>query len=156
NPSSRVTFPVCSGIYNRDGALGQMGRGRNNVIRSLPIRKNRKSCMVDILLAHSYFLRHDPKQTEKMRPYPPLATLYAAAHLRSAGYAVALFDAMLADGEHELEAALRRYQPRFVAFYEDSFNFLVKMCLGRMREAAQRMSALARARGATVIAASPD
>jgi anaerobic magnesium-protoporphyrin IX monomethyl ester cyclase len=112
--------------------------------------------MVDVLLTHSYFLRHDPKQTEKMRPYPPLATLYAAACLRDAGYTVALFDAMLADGEHEMEAALRLHQPRFVAFYEDSFNFLIKMCLSRMREAAQRMSILARAHGATVIAASPD
>jgi anaerobic magnesium-protoporphyrin IX monomethyl ester cyclase len=112
--------------------------------------------MVDVLLAHAYFLRHDPKQTAKMRPYPPLATLYAAACLRNAGYSVALFDAMLADGEHEIEKALRQHQPHFVAFYEDSFNFLTKMCLSRMREAAQRMSEMARGYGATVIAASPD
>jgi hypothetical protein len=35
--------------------------------------------MTDVLLAHSFFLRNDPKQVEKMRPYAPLATLYAAA-----------------------------------------------------------------------------
>ncbi|HXG23805.1 MAG TPA: radical SAM protein [Chthonomonadales bacterium] len=112
--------------------------------------------MVDVLLAHSYFLRYDPKQTAKMRPYAPLATLYAASCLRNAGYTVALFDAMLSEGEHEFREALFVHHPRYVVFYEDSFNFLVKMCLGRMREAAQRMSAVARSTGATVIAAGPD
>ncbi len=112
--------------------------------------------MTDVLLAHSYFLKYDPKQIAKMRPYPPLATLYAAALLRAAGYSVALFDAMLSDGEHEFEDAVRRYRPRVVALYEDSFNFLVKMCLSRMREAAQRMSETASGGGAVVIAAGPD
>jgi len=48
-----------------------------------------------------------------MRPYAPLATLYAASHLRAAGYEVALFDAVLADGEEELAAALDHHRPRF-------------------------------------------
>jgi anaerobic magnesium-protoporphyrin IX monomethyl ester cyclase len=112
--------------------------------------------MVDVLLAHSYFLKYDPKQTAKMRPYPPLATLYAAAVLREAGYSVALFDAMLSEGEGEFEEALRRHKPRFVVLYEDSFNFLVKMCLTRMREAALCMSQMARSHGAMVLAAGPD
>ena len=112
--------------------------------------------MLDVLLAHSYFLRYDQKQVEKMRPYPPLATLYAASYLRSVGYSVALFDAMLADGEHEFEAALATYAPRFVVLYEDNFNFLSKMCLTRMREAACTMSQAAHRRGATVIASGSD
>lgn len=112
--------------------------------------------MTDVLLAHSYFLKYDTKQQEKMRPYPPLATLYAASLLRSAGYSVALFDAMLSDGEHEFEEALQEHRPQYVALYEDSFNFLVKMCLSRMRRAAQAMSEAARLAGAIVIAASPD
>jgi len=112
--------------------------------------------MTDVLLAHSYFLKYDAKQQEKMKPYPPLATLYAASLLRSAGYSVALFDAMLSDGEHEFQQALQLHQPKYVALYEDSFNFLVKMCLTRMRRAAQTMSESARLAGATVIAASPD
>src|SRR5262249_52517824 len=91
--------------------------------------------MIDVLLAHSYFLKYDPKQLSKMRPYAPLATLYAASLLRSRGYSVALFDAMLSQDEQEFEQALQTHQPRFVAFYEDSFNFLSKMCLSRMREA---------------------
>ena len=112
--------------------------------------------MLDVLLAHSYFLRYDQKQVEKMRPYPPLATLYAASYLRSVGYSVALFDAMLATGEHEFEAALATYTPRFVVLYEDNFNFLSKMCLTRMREAACTMSQAAHRRGATVIASGSD
>jgi anaerobic magnesium-protoporphyrin IX monomethyl ester cyclase len=112
--------------------------------------------MIDILLAHSYFLKYDAKQLQKMRPYAPLATLYAASALRARGYSVALFDAMLADGEDEFARALDQHQPRVVALYEDSFNFLSKMCLSRMRAAACHMSELARARGATVLAAGPD
>lgn len=112
--------------------------------------------MADILLAHSYFLRYDPKQMQKMRPYPPLATLYAAAALRAAGYEVALFDAMLAEGEHEFAVSLDRHRPRVVALYEDNFNFLSKMCLTRMREAACAMIGMARGRGAVALAAGAD
>ncbi|HET9223351.1 MAG TPA: radical SAM protein [Roseiflexaceae bacterium] len=112
--------------------------------------------MIDILLAHSYFLKYDAKQLQKMRPYPPLATLYAASLLRSRGYSVALFDAMLSDGEHEFAQALQRHQPRFVVLHEDNFNFLSKMCLSRMRDAACDMSEMARAAGAMVIAAGSD
>jgi anaerobic magnesium-protoporphyrin IX monomethyl ester cyclase len=111
---------------------------------------------VDVLLGHSYFLVYDPKQLQKMRPYPPLAALYAAAYLRSAGYSVALFDAMLAEGEDEFAEALQRHRPRWVALYEDNFNFLTKMCLSRMREAACAMADAASTSGATVIAAGSD
>ena len=40
--------------------------------------------------------------------------------------------------------------------YEDTFNFLSKMCLGTMRRAACQMIAAARRAGARVIAAGPD
>src|SRR5687768_193003 len=112
--------------------------------------------MSDVLLAHSFFLRNDPKQVQKMRPYAPLGTLYAASHLRERGWSVALFDATLSEGEHEFEEALERHRPRFVVLFEDSFNFLTKMCLTHAREAACRMSARSRAAGATVIASSSD
>ena len=112
--------------------------------------------MVDILFAHANFLKNDPKQVKKMRPYPPLATLYAASYLRQAGYSVALFDAMFADSEADFAQALARYQPRFVALYEDSFNFLSKMCLSRHRESGFRLAEMARRTGATVVAYGPD
>jgi anaerobic magnesium-protoporphyrin IX monomethyl ester cyclase len=112
--------------------------------------------MVDVLLATSYFLQFDPKQLQKMRPYPPLATLYAASELRARGYTVALFDSMLADGEDDFVRLLEIHQPRVVVLYEDSFNFLSKMCLGRMRDAACTMAEAARERGAIVVAAGSD
>ena len=92
--------------------------------------------MLRILLAHSYFLRFDQKQWERGKPYPPLATLQVAAMLRRMGHEVTLFDAMLAEGVHEYAAMLRARRPDLVVLYEDSFNFLSKMCLGRMRRAA--------------------
>lgn len=112
--------------------------------------------MADVLLAHAYFLAFDPKQTQKMRPYPPLATLYAASQLRQAGHTVALFDAMLAADEQEFAAALDRHRPQVVAIYEDNFNFLSKMCLTRMRQAAFTMIGMARARGALVLVSGAD
>jgi len=112
--------------------------------------------MTDVLLAHSFFLRNDPKQVEKMRPYAPLGTLYAAAILRDQGYSVALFDAMLAEGIDEYVLLLDTHRPRVVALYEDQFNFLNKMCLSHARQAACRMSELARERGARVVAAGAE
>ena len=70
--------------------------------------------MVDVLLAHSYFLLLDPKQHAKMRPYPPLNTLHAAAVLRNRGLEVAVFDAMLADDENDFRKALAEHQPKIV------------------------------------------
>ncbi|WP_372357032.1 radical SAM protein [Xanthomonas sp. NCPPB 3443] len=112
--------------------------------------------MVKIQVSHSYFLRYDPKQWERGKPYPPLATLQIAALLRERGHAVSLFDAMLADDVEDYTAALRAAQPDLVVFYEDNFNFLTKMCLSRMREAACRMIAQARAAGCRVLVAGSD
>lgn len=103
-----------------------------------------------VLLAHSYFLRYDPKQLEKMKPYAPLATLLAAATLRQRGFAVRLFDAMLADGVEAFTRELALVRPRVVGLFEDNFNFLTKMCTVRMREAAVRMIGDAKATGARV------
>ena len=112
--------------------------------------------MTDILFTHSYFLKFDPKEWRAMAPYPPLGTLYAAAFLRSRGFSVALFDAMLAESEVELLDALRTHQPKILAVYDDDFNYLTKMCLERMREAAFRLSRLAKDFGCTVIVHGSD
>jgi anaerobic magnesium-protoporphyrin IX monomethyl ester cyclase len=112
--------------------------------------------MLSILVCHSYFLRFDPKQVARGKPYPPLATLQVAALLRQAGHEVALFDAMLADGVEEYEQQLQRVKPQVVLFYEDNFNFLSKMCLGKMRQAACQMIRIASRDGARVVASGPD
>jgi len=112
--------------------------------------------MLSILVCHSYFLRFDPKQAERGKPYPPLATLQCAALLRRAGHQVSLFDAMLADDLGGYERALGSVQPQVVLLYEDNFNFLTKMCLAKMRAAACEMIAAAHRTGARVIAGGSD
>jgi anaerobic magnesium-protoporphyrin IX monomethyl ester cyclase len=109
-----------------------------------------------LLFGQSYYLRFDPKLWQAMQPYPPLGTLYAASYMRQRGYNVALFDAMLAESEAEWAAALDRVQPRFAIIYEDNFNYLSKMCLLRMRQAAFAMIEMARQRNLPVIVAGSD
>jgi len=111
---------------------------------------------MQILLGQSYFLRFDPKLWEAMQPYPPLGTLYAASYLRQHGYNVALFDAMLAESEDEWGQALDKHQPQYAVLYEDNFNYLSKMCLLRMREAAFKMIEMAKMRRSTVILCGAD
>jgi anaerobic magnesium-protoporphyrin IX monomethyl ester cyclase len=112
--------------------------------------------MLSILVCHSYFLSFDHKQQERAKPYPPLATLQVAAELRQAGHQVSFFDAMLAVGTADYERLLHVTQPKLVIFYEDNFNFLSKMCLGKMRAACCEMIAAACRLGARVIAAGSD
>jgi len=91
-----------------------------------------------------------------MQPYPPLGTLYAASLLRAHGHEAALFDAMLAGSEEEWNEALHLHQPRFAVLYEDSFNYLSKMCLSRMREASFRMIGASKNRNCIVIVSGTD
>ena len=112
--------------------------------------------MTQILLGQSYYLRFDPKLWEAMQPYPPLGTLYAASYLRQHGYEVALFDAMLAESEEEWGSALAEHSPQYAIIYEDNFNYLSKMCLLRMREAAFKMIGMAKSRGCIVILCGAD
>jgi anaerobic magnesium-protoporphyrin IX monomethyl ester cyclase len=112
--------------------------------------------VTDVLLTHSYHLPYDRKQVRKMQPYPPLGTLYAASVLREQGFTVGLFDTMLQAPEDGFSEALKRYQPKLVAVYEDNFNFLSKMCLTRMRDIAFEMLEKAHQAGAAVIAHGSD
>jgi radical SAM superfamily enzyme YgiQ (UPF0313 family)/glycosyltransferase involved in cell wall biosynthesis len=114
------------------------------------------SSSIDVLIGQAYFLRFDPKLWEARQPYAPLGALYAAACVRDRGYRVALFDAMLAASESEWAEALDRHRPRVAVIYEDNFNYLSKMCLLRMRQAALTMIDAARERGITTIVAGAD
>jgi anaerobic magnesium-protoporphyrin IX monomethyl ester cyclase len=110
----------------------------------------------DVLLGQAYYLRFDAKLRRAAQPYAPLGTLYAASYLRSRGHSPALFDAMLAGSEQEWADALERRRPGFAVLYEDSFNYLTKMCLGRIREAAAEMLAQARRHGCATAVAGSD
>src|SRR4051812_23908781 len=90
-----------------------------------------------ILFTHSYFLKFDSKQLSIGRPYAPLGTLYAAALMRKNGHQVAFFDAMFAQPD-DLNKALEE-KPDIIVIYDDGFNYLTKMCLTNMREAAFKM-----------------
>ncbi|MEM7582509.1 MAG: radical SAM protein, partial [Acidobacteriota bacterium] len=109
-----------------------------------------------VLFGQSYFLRFDPKLWQAMEPFPPLGTLYAASLLRQQGYEVAVFDAMLAESEALWDAALDRHRPAYAVLFEDNFNYLSKMCLSRMREAAFRMIRSSRERDVTVLVCGSD
>jgi len=91
-----------------------------------------------------------------MQPYPPLGTLYAASYMRERGCTVALFDAMLARSTQAWDAALKKYQPRYAVIFEDNFNYLSKMSLLRMREAAFEMIDYAKQYDCIIIVAGAD
>ena len=112
--------------------------------------------MPKVLFAHAHILRRDTKQFAIGKPYPPLATLFAAAHARALGHEVALFDPMLDDDTSGFRAALDRARPDVVVLYDDTFNWFTKMCLARMRDAARTMIDEAKARGLPVIVAGHD
>ncbi len=112
--------------------------------------------MTDILFGQSYYLRFDPKLWDAMQPYPPLGSLYAASYMRERGYTIKLFDAMLSTGPHEWAAMVQEVQPRYAVIFEDNFNYLSKMSLLRMRDAAFEMIDAAKVAGCTVIVCGAD
>ena len=112
--------------------------------------------MTKILFGQSYYLRFDSKLWDAMMPYPPLGTLYAASYIREKGYEVALFDAMLANSEEEWAKSLDEHKPQYAVIFEDNFNYLSKMCLLRMRDAAFTMIRMAKERGCVVILCGAD
>jgi len=112
--------------------------------------------MQNILFSHSYFLKFDPKQWAAGQPYAPLGTLYAAAVMRENGYKVSLFDTMFVHNPEEVAKEIEELKPGFFVLYDDGFNYLTKMCLTNMREAAFTMIKLAKERGCVVIVSSSD
>jgi len=112
--------------------------------------------MKKLIFTHSYFLRFDPKQWATGQPYAPLGTLYAAAWMRQHGYPVSFFDTMFAKGPEEITPMLNREPSGIFVIYDDGFNYLTKMCLQNMRDAAFSMIRLAKESGHTVIVSSSD
>ncbi|MHA4806585.1 B12-binding domain-containing radical SAM protein [Flavitalea flava] len=111
---------------------------------------------MNILFTHSYFLHFDPKQWATGQPYPPLGTLYAAALLREHGFRVSLFDTMFAEKADEVLPWMEKEKPDIFVIYDDGFNYLTKMCLTNMRDAAFRMIELAKTKGCMVVVSGSD
>jgi anaerobic magnesium-protoporphyrin IX monomethyl ester cyclase len=109
-----------------------------------------------LLITHSYFYKLDAKQWRFKQPYPPLGTILAAAVLRREGHQVVFFDTNLRDSPDAIIPLLQKEKPDCVIIYDDGFNYLTKMCLTNMREAAFRMAEESKKLGCTVIASSSD
>lgn len=109
-----------------------------------------------ILFTPSYFYRLDEKQWRNQQPYPPYGTILAAAYLRSAGYDVQLFDSNLKHSAAEIKEQLNSFKPDFLVVFDDSFNYLSKMCLTIMREACFELIEYGKAAGCKVLVNSSD
>lgn len=109
-----------------------------------------------VLFTHSYFLHFDPKQLRQSKPYPPLATLVGAAFARQQGHDVFFYDVSFQQKASCIKEPLRSFRPDIMVIYDDGFNYLTKMCLTNMREAAFEMTGLALSEGAKVILSSSD
>lgn len=112
--------------------------------------------MKRVLFTHSYFYRFDPKQWKAKQPFPPLATITAASFIRNFGFEVSLFDTSLRESPEELIKAIKEFNPDYLVIYDDGFNYLTKMCLTNMRQAAFRIAQIAKQNNLTVIVSSSD
>ena len=101
-------------------------------------------------------MRFDPKQWAIGQPYPPIGTLYAASLMREKGYEISFLDTMFVYGPEEVIPPLEKNDPDYFVIYDDGFNYLTKMCLTNMREAAFEMMKFAKQKGCVVIVSSSD
>ena len=112
--------------------------------------------MKKVLISHSYFYKFDQKQWDTKEPYPPLMTIIVAALVRDLGYEVKLFDSCLKESEEDIVPLINSFKPDYFIMFDDGFNYLTKMCLTNMREAAFRMQHAAKNVGAVTITCSSD
>ncbi|MEZ5147885.1 MAG: hypothetical protein R2759_12680 [Bacteroidales bacterium] len=92
--------------------------------------------MKKVLFTHSYFYRFDKKQWENKQYYPPLGTITAASYVRENGFETLLFDTNMAESPNDIIPIIEKEKPDFLVIYDDGFNYLTKMCLTLMRDAA--------------------
>ncbi len=89
-----------------------------------------------ILIGQSYFRILDSKELERRMPYPPLGALYAATILRQSGHEILFYDAMLSESTDDFNNKIKETIPDMLLICDDEFNYLTKMCLSNMRQAA--------------------
>jgi anaerobic magnesium-protoporphyrin IX monomethyl ester cyclase len=112
--------------------------------------------MKKVLFTHSYFYRFDEKQWKSKQFYPPLGTLTAASYIRENGFDVRLFDTNLEESPHNIVPVIEDYSPDYLVIYDDGFNYLTKMCLTKMREAAFDLIRNGKDSGCKVFVSSSD
>ncbi len=109
-----------------------------------------------ILIGQSYFRVLDQKELERMMPYPPLGTLYAATILKNSGHEIFFYDGMLSKNPEEFIVEIERIKPDLLLIYDDEFNYLTKMCLSNMRDAAVSFIKKAKSLSIPVVVYSSD
>jgi len=109
-----------------------------------------------ILIGQSYFRILDPKELERKMPYPPLGTLYVATILKKLNHEVIFYDAMMSRNPDEFLAKIENEKPDLLFLYDDEFNYLTKMCLSKMRDAAVKFINKAKELSLPVIVYSSD
>jgi anaerobic magnesium-protoporphyrin IX monomethyl ester cyclase len=112
--------------------------------------------MNKVLLTHSYFYPLDAKQWKFKQPYPPLGTLLAASIIQEEGFTLSFHDSNLEQAPTYIFPFLQKEKPQYFVIYDDGFNYLTKMCLTAMREAAFTMIDEAKKNGCVVIVSSSD
>ena len=112
--------------------------------------------MTKVLVTNTYFYKLDHKQWLFKQPYPPLGTLVATSVVRDAGFDVTFFDNNLKDSHAEIFPVLTSEKPSYFIIYDDGFNYLTKMCLTVMRDAAFAMALEAKNQNCIVIISSSD
>ncbi len=112
--------------------------------------------MSKVLFSHSYYYKLDSKQWNTGMPYPPLGTIFAASYLRENGFDVSLFDVCLRGGPQDIEDIIKLEKPDYLVLYDDGFNYLTKMCLTNMREAAFKMISIAKKYNCKAVVSSSD
>jgi anaerobic magnesium-protoporphyrin IX monomethyl ester cyclase len=101
--------------------------------------------VMDVLLAHAYFLAADAEEKRIMRPHPPLGLLYLSSHLKARGVDVDVFDGTFQRLE-DFDEHVRRNRPPVVGI---AVNLMTK-------RNALRMIATAKAAGARVVLGGPE
>lgn len=112
--------------------------------------------MKKVLFTHSYFYKFDEKQWKNKQFYPPLGTITAASYIRENGVKVELFDTNLADSPNEIIPVIEDARPDYLVIYDDGFNYLTKMCLTHMRDAAFELIRIGKQHQCRVIVSSSD
>lgn len=111
---------------------------------------------MNVFLTHSYFYHFDKKQWENNTPYPPLATISASALLKNRNLDVEFHDVGLDLSTDLCKSKIISSGAQVVVIYDDSFNYLTKMCLTNMRDACLELISAAKTINATVIVSSSD
>ncbi len=110
---------------------------------------------MNVLFTQGYLYPLDEKQWSANQPYPPLGALQAAAVVRDSGFDVNFVDVGLSDNPNSIAKAFSS-KPEYFVTYDDGFNYLTKMCLSVMRQAAFTMASLAKQQNCIVIICSSD